>query len=64
MEIALFESGYYYDNPDIVRVFSTIERAIDNIPPEYEKKETYMELYYENQKHARWLSITIYKVEE
>lgn len=64
MKVAIFESGNYWDVSDIVRVFSSTEKAIENIPPEFKEIESFSKYYYEDKVNEKWLVIKEYKVEE
>ena len=63
MKIAIFESGDYWDVSDITRMFSSVEKAIENIPPGFEKTESFDRHYYEDRDNEKWLSIREYEVE-
>ena len=65
MRIALFEIGDYHDGPDIVRVFSSVKKAKDNIPAEFKEKDSPSNYcYYEDEISGKWLSITEHEVDE
>lgn len=65
MKVAIFEIGDYYDNPDIVRVFSSVEKAIENVPSIFKERKVSLFLhYYENKTNERWLNIKEYEVED
>lgn len=64
MKIAIFEIGNYHDDPDIIRVFSSVEKAIENIPSEFKEIQDFpFYHYYEDETNERWLSIEEYEVE-
>lgn len=64
MKIAIFEIGNFHDSPDIVRIFSSAKKAIENIPSEFEKRDSSPGYnYYEDKVSERWLSISEHKVE-
>ena len=65
MKVAIFEIGNYHDSPDIVRVFSSVEKAIENIPSGFEKRKNFSleYLYYEDEINKKWLNIKEYEVE-
>lgn len=62
MKIAIFEIGHYYEVSDIVRVFSSVEKAIENIPPEF-KDIGYLNSYAD-EANEKWLSIKEFEVNE
>lgn len=65
MKIAMFEIGNYHDSPDITRVFSSVEKAIENIPHGFKEIQDFpFYHYYENEINEKWLSIKEYKIEE
>lgn len=65
MKVAIFEIGNYYDNPDIVRVFSSVEKAVENIPFGFKERQDFpFYHYYENKTNERWLNIKEYEVED
>lgn len=64
MKIAIFEIGDYHDSPDIVRVFASIEKAIENVPYGFKELQDFpFYYYYENEINEKWLSIKEYEVE-
>lgn len=62
MKIAIFEIGDYHDSPDIIRVFSSVEKAIENIPSGFGKIE-YPGHHYADINNEKWLTIKEYEVE-
>lgn len=65
MKIAIFEIGNYHDSPDITKVFSSVEKAKENISPEFKEIQDFpFYHYYENESKEKWLSIKEYKIEE
>lgn len=65
MKVAIFESGNYWDVSNIVRVFSSIEKAMENVPSGFEKRKNFSleYLYYEDEINKKWLNIKEYEVE-
>jgi len=64
MKIAILESGNYFEDPDIFRVFVTQEKAIENIPNSFKRLNEFPYIYYEDLDAEKWLSIKEYEVEE
>lgn len=63
-KIAILETGLYHDTPDITRVFSSVEKAIENIPPGFKKIDVRLPgYYYEYKTDEKWLSIKEYEIE-
>lgn len=63
MKIAIFEIGDYHEGADIVRVFSSVEKAIENIPLGF-KSINSLPGDYADEINERWLAIKEYEVEK
>ena len=68
MKIAIFEIGDFYDTPDIIRVFSSVAKAKENIPSGFKELQDFPSSHlsshhYEDGNKKRWLSIKEYEVE-
>ena len=58
----MFEIGNYHDVPGIIRVFSSVEKALENIP--FGFKDIGYANNYADEANEKWLSIKEYEVEE
>lgn len=62
----LFLEGKYYDSPNVVRIFSSIEKALNAVPKTFRENTSICtdSLYYaENNKTKKWLKITRKRLE-
>jgi len=66
MDVSIFEIGNFYDVAGIIKVFSTEEEAIENIPGGFKRIDIRSRngLYYEDSINKKWLTIKIYEIEE
>ena len=65
MKVAIFESGDFWDVSDITRVFSSVEKAIENVPSGFKERQDFpFYYYYEDEINKKWLVIKEYEVEE
>jgi hypothetical protein len=62
MKIAIFEIGKYHDVSDVIRVFSSVEKARENIPLGF--KDIGYANNYTDEANEKWLSIKEFEVEE
>lgn len=64
--VYLYKSGRYYDSPEIVRIFSSMEKALNAVPKTFRENTSISikDMYYaENNKSKKWLKITRMKLE-
>ena len=64
LSVAIFQIGKYYDSPDIIKVFSSFDKAMEHVPKGFKQIQVLGSYYYaENKRRGEWLSIKCYEVE-
>jgi len=62
--IALYQTGRFWDCASITRVFSSVEKAVENIPKGFEQIGVDEDGFsYHNSQKKEWLNIKHYEVE-
>jgi hypothetical protein len=65
--VYLFQTGRFYDTPDIVKAFSNLARALKAVPKTFKEKHEigsyYYSHYFENKRSRKWLTIKKMKLE-
>lgn len=61
--VAIFERGKLYCEPELIRVFKTKEKAIEEVPEGFIWLDIENCHYYENKSINEWIQIKEYEVE-
>jgi hypothetical protein len=65
--IYLFQTGRYYDSPDVVRIFSSLAKALKAVPKTFKEQPDvtsyYHSHYFNNKRSRKWLTIKKMKLE-
>ena len=65
MKVSILEVGDYSDEPDIRRVFTSVEAAISHVPGGFVQMESWNEwLYFQDDVAERYATIRTYEVED
>lgn len=62
MKVTLYQEGDWHCSPNVIKIFSTLELALQHIPKGFVSVDAGPGKYAENKEDERWITIKEYQI--